>query len=116
MAVMTVGMFVSCGDDDDEGGSGKFSIVGTWYEYEEDQEGLDAIWVFKSDKTGTVEEFYHGESEGVDNIKYKFEKNTLYIYYEGEEDDPSVLPISIVSSIEFTWSDGEDKLTFKKQK
>ena len=117
MAVVMCMTFSSCSKDDDEtDGSGGFSIVGTWYEYEDDVESLDAVWVFNSDNTGSVEEYYHGKSEGVDKIKYKFANNTLSIYYEGEEDDPSVFKINIVSNDEFTWSDGHDKLTFKRKK
>lgn len=116
MALMMCMTISSCSKDD-EIGSGSFSIVGTWYETEDDVEGLDAIWIFKSDNTGTVEEFYRGKSEGVFDFSYKFENSALTIY-EKEKGviEESVFNIKIVSDDEFTWSDGEDKLTFKRKK
>ena len=118
MAVMVSMTVTSCSsDDDDKGGSGSFSIVGTWYEYENDVEGLDAVWVFNGDNTGTVEEYYHGKSEGVDEFTYKFGNSTLTIYQkEKGEVEESVFKIKIVSNDEFTWSDEEDTLTFKRKK
>ncbi len=90
-------------------------IVGTWNVYEGDQEGLDGIWTFKADGTGTIEEFYHGESEGVDKMKYNLSGTRLTVYFEGEEDDPMVFDINVASENEFTWTDGHDTLTFKRQ-
>ncbi len=90
-------------------------IVGTWNVYEADVEGLDGIWTFNADGTGTIEEFYHGKSEGVDKMTYNFSGTRLTIYLEGEEDDPLVFDINVVSENEFTWTDGEDTLTFKRQ-
>ena len=90
-------------------------IVGTWNVYEADVEGLDGIWTFNADGTGTIEEFYHGKSEGVDKMTYNFSGTRLTIYLEGEEDDPLVFDINVVSVNEFTWTDGEDTLTFKRQ-
>ena len=93
-----------------------FNIVGTWYQYESDVESLDGIWVFKADNTGTLEEFHKGQSEGVDNFKYDFDASNciLTIYIKGEEDDPSVMKITIVSPTKFTYSEGRDVLTWIK--
>ena len=90
-------------------------IVGTWYVYESDIAGLDGIWTFNADGTGTIEEFYHGESEGVDKMTYELTGTRLLIYLEGEEDDPLEFDINVVSENEFTWTDGHDTLTFKRQ-
>ena len=90
-------------------------IVGTWYVYEADMQGLDGIWTFNADGTGTIEEFYHGESEGVDKITYDFSGTRLSIFFVDDEDDTPVFDITIISKDEFTWTDGEDTLTFKRQ-
>lgn len=90
-------------------------IVGTWYVYEADVQGLDGIWTFNADGTGTIEEFYHGESEGVDKITYDFSGTRLSIFFVDDEDDTPVFDITIISKDEFTWTDGEDTLTFKRQ-
>ena len=94
-----------------------FDIVGTWYQYESDQEGLDGIWVFKADKTGTCEEFHKGVSEGVGNFTYDFNASTnvLTIWNEGEEDDPVVFPIRIDSPTQFTYIEGNESLVWIKQ-
>jgi len=94
-----------------------FDIVGTWYQYESDQETLDGIWIFKSDKTGSCEEFHKGESEGVDNFTYDFNiyTNILTIWNEGEEDEPSVMHITVVSSTEFTYAEHGEVLTWVKK-
>ena len=89
-------------------------IVGTWYVYESDVAGLDGIWTFNADGIGTIEEFYHGESEGVDKMTYELTGTRLLIYLEGEEDDPLEFDINVVSNDEFTWTDGHDTLTFKR--
>ena len=91
------------------------NIIGTWNVYEADVQGLDGIWTFNADGTGTIEEFYHGESEGVDKMTYDFSGTRLTIYLEGEKDDPLVFDINVVSENEFTWTDGYDTLTFKRQ-
>ena len=107
------------GGNDDQGGNSQndFSIIGTWNQYESDQEGIDGIWVFNSDKTGTLEEFYKGESEGVEKFTYEYNatQSQLTIYFEEEPNDPSVMKITIVSPTEFTYSEGRDTLTWKKQ-
>ncbi|MBR1394745.1 MAG: DUF4595 domain-containing protein [Prevotella sp.] len=97
--------------------AGDFDIVGTWYEYEWDIESLDGIWIFKSDKTGTCEEFHKGVSEGVGNFKYDFNASTnvLTVWNEGEEDDPVVFPIRIDSPTQFTYSEGRESLVWIKQ-
>lgn len=94
-----------------------FDIVGTWYQYESDQEGLDGIWVFKADKTGTCEEFHKGVSEGVGNFTYDFNASTnvLTVWNEGEEDDPVVFPIRIDSPTQFTYIEGNESLVWIKQ-
>lgn len=94
-----------------------FDIVGTWYQYESDQDGIDGIWVFKADKTGTCEEFHKGVSEGVHNITYDFNysTNVLTIWYEHEEDDPTVLPVTIDSPTQFTYTEGHESLVWIKQ-
>ena len=110
------------GGNDDQGGNSQnenndFSIIGTWNQYESDKEGIDGIWVFNSDKTGTLEEFYKGESEGVEKFTYEYNatQSQLTIYFEEEPNDPSVMKITIVSPTEFTYSEGRDTLTWKKQ-
>ncbi len=105
--------FTACGDDDDDATDG-FSIVGTWYEYEWDVEGIDAIYVFKEDGTGTCQEYYEGELEPVDNFTYELVGTKLTLYYD-DDDDPSVMNIKIKSATEFTYTEGEGTLTFKKQ-
>lgn len=100
---------------DEEPEQAALNIVGTWYVYESDVQGLDGIWIFNADNTGTIEEFYHGESEGVDKMTYNFSGNRLTVYLEGEEDDPLEFDINVVSENEFTWTDGHDTLTFKRQ-
>ena len=94
-----------------------FDIVGTWYQYESDQEGIDGIWIFKADKTGTCEEFHKGVSEGVGNFTYDFNASTnvLTIWNEGEEDDPVVLPIRIDSPTQFTYIEDHESLVWIKQ-
>lgn len=98
-----------------------FDIVGTWNEYELDQQELDGVWVFNADGTGTVEEFYHGQSEGVAPLTYTFDASanvlTVIIKDEepGEPEEPWVMPITIVSSAEFTYTDGHDTLRWVKQ-
>ena len=94
-----------------------FDIVGTWYQYESDQEGLDGIWVFKADKKGTCERFHKGVSEGVGNFTYDFNASTnvLTIWNEGEEDDPVVFPIRIDSPTQFTYIEGNESLVWIKQ-
>ena len=108
------------GGNDDQGGQNEnsdFSIIGTWNQYESDQEGIDGIWVFNSDNTGTLEEYDNGESEGVEKFTYEYNatQNQLTIYFDEEPNDPSVMKITIVSSTEFTYSEGHDTLTWKKQ-
>lgn len=94
-----------------------FDILGTWYQYEADHAGLDGIWVFNANNTGTHEEFYHGESEGISNFTYTFDAANciLTIITEGDEDDPFVMHITIVSPTEFTYSDGYDVLRWVRQ-
>ena len=94
-----------------------FDILGTWYQYEADQAGIDGIWVFNANYTGTHEEFYHGESEGVRNFTYTFDAANciLAIYSEGDDDDPFVMNITIVSPTEFTYTDGYDVLRWVRQ-
>lgn len=94
-----------------------FDIVGTWYQYESDQTGLDGIWVFNVDGTGTHESFDDGVSDGISSFSYQFDLSTCYLalYMEGEEDDPSVMTITIVSPTEFTYSEYGDVLTWIKQ-
>ena len=94
---------------------GDFSIVGIWYVYEADQQDIDGIWTFNSDNTGTIKEFHDGNLEEEDKMTYTFSGNTLTIFLEGEEDNPLVFNINIVSPTEFTWTDGHDTLTFIKQ-
>lgn len=110
------------GGKDDQGGNSQnensdFSIIGTWNQYESDQEGIDGIWVFNSDNTGTLEEYDNGESEGVEKFTYEYNatQNQLAIYFDDEPNDPSIMKITIVSSTEFTYSEGHDTLTWKKQ-
>ena len=107
-------LFTACGDDDDDASNG-FSIVGTWYEYEADVEGLDAIYVFNEDKTGTLQEYYEGVPDGLpEAFTYELNGSQLTINVIGE-DEPWVMNISIKSATEFTYTDGYDTLTFKKQ-
>ncbi len=104
----------ACGDDDDDASNG-FSIVGTWYEYEADVEGLDAIYIFNEDKTGTLQEYYEGVPDGLpEAFTYELNGSQLTINVIGE-DEPWVMNISIKSATEFTYTDGYDTLTFKKQ-
>ena len=92
-----------------------FSIIGVWYAYEAGRHEIDAIWVFNDDHTGSIEDFSEGNFGHVDKMTYSFSNNTLVIYLEGEEDDPLVFTITIVSPTEFTGTDGYDNLTFIKQ-
>ena len=94
-----------------------FDLVGTWYQYESDQEALDGIWVFNADGSGTLEEFHKGQSEGIDHFTYTFDTatNKLTVYFAGEEDDPSTMTITIVSQTKFTYSEDGDVLTWVKQ-
>ena len=92
-----------------------FDIVGTWNEYELDQQTLDGVWVFNADGTGTVEEFYHGQSEGVSSFTYTFDASAKVLTVNMDAEEPWVMPITIVSSTEFTYTDGHDKLRWVKQ-
>lgn len=94
-----------------------FNLVGMWYQYESDQEGIDGIWIFNADGSGTVEEFHKGQSEGIDHFTYTFDSatNELALCFEGEEDDSWVMTITIESQTKFTYSEGGDVLTWVKQ-
>ena len=92
-----------------------FDIVGTWNEYELDQQTLDGIWVFNADGTGTVEEFYEGQSEGVSSFTYTFDASANVLTVNMDAEEPWVMPITIVSSTEFTYTDGHDTLRWVKQ-
>ena len=93
----------------------EFSIIGIWIAYEADQHEVDGVWTFYPDNTGIIEEFHEGAFGKKEKMTYIFLGNTLTVYLEGEEDDPLVFDINIVSPTEFTWTDGHDTLTFIKQ-
>lgn len=98
-----------------------FDIVGTWYEYETDQEGIENIWTFYADNTGTRIDCDYDEYEepkGPEPFTYTFDKasSRLVIFtIEDGEDDQWVMDINIVSATEFTYSEGHDVLLWIKQ-
>ena len=102
-----------------------FDLVGTWYQYEADVTGIDGIWVFNADNTGYKESYYKGESDGITNYTYEFDavNNIITVYPEGGGDKVKnrgknktwVIPITIVSATEFTYTEDNDVLTWIKQ-
>ena len=102
-----------------------FDLVGTWYQYEADVTGIDGIWIFNADNTGSKESFYKGESDGITNYTYVYDavNKIITIYPEGGSDKVKgrgkkkewVIPITIVSATEFTYSEDGDVLTWIKQ-
>lgn len=106
----------ACGDDDDDASNG-FSIVGTWYVYEDDIESLEGIYVFNANNSGAYQDYDNdnGQPYGdAESFTYQLEGNKLTIN-SNDEDESLVMNINIKSATEFTWTDGHDSLTFKKQ-
>lgn len=110
----------ACGDDDDKDNNNPaadFSIVGTWYVYEDDIESFEGIYVFNANNSGTYQDYDNdnGQPYGdAESFTYQLEGNKLTIN-SNDEDESLVMNINIKSATEFTWTDGHDSLTFKKQ-
>ena len=97
-----------------------FNIIGTWNQYEEDQEGLDGIWTFNADATVTIVEYHKGQPESTSSHPYSFDaaNNILTVYIENKDKGKTkewVMPIVIISPTEFTYSEDGDVLRWIKQ-
>ena len=97
-----------------------FNIVGTWNQYEGDQEGLDGVWTFNADETGTIVEYHKGQPEDPSSFTYSFDAaNSILTVYTKDKDKGKtkmwVMPLVIISPTEFTYTEEGDVLRWVKQ-
>lgn len=113
MAVLTMGVFTACSDDDDDLSSVEKALIGVW---EEEYNPYEVIrWELKKDHTATISWISEKNPDINETIYFKWSADDKYIFVKFDDGRSGSLSYTLEGN-KLTYTDGEDTIIMYKKK